>query len=73
MAVEVWGSDVPISMPEPPTRPIMVDFGGFGMTTGGITHKITDSDIEELFTPFFAPEHKIISEQKAQGIEEPSN
>jgi hypothetical protein len=71
MATEVWGSDVPISMPEPPRRPIMVNFGGFGMTTGGIAHNITEADIEEMFTPFFGPEHKVISTLQDQGYVDP--
>lgn len=52
----MWGSDVPISMPVPPEdRPVLVDFGGFGFSTGGITHNITAADREEMFTPFFKP------------------
>jgi hypothetical protein len=54
---DYWGTDTPISMPEPPTdRPVVVDMGGFGFTTGGITHNLTEEDREETFSPFFSPE-----------------
>jgi hypothetical protein len=58
MAGYAWGSDVPISMPEAPSKeqPIMVTFeDGFGMTTGGIAHAVTESQVEQMATPFYAP------------------
>lgn len=52
-----WSSDVPVSAPRPYTRerPVLVDFGGFGFTTGGIAINVSESDIEEAFSPFFEP------------------
>ena len=53
-----WGSDVPVSQPEPAASvlPILVDFGGVGMTAGGVTSTVTTSDIDDVFMPMFAPE-----------------
>jgi hypothetical protein len=53
-----WSADVQVSKPKPYTkdRPVMVDFGGFGFTTGGIAHNLCESDAEEVFAPVFAPE-----------------
>lgn len=53
---DVWGSDVPVSMPIPPDREVQVAFGGFAFTTGGMNHDITEADIEETFFPPFSPE-----------------
>lgn len=55
---EIWSSDTPVSTPEPlpPDTPIVVAFGGIGFTTGGLAHDVSESDIENLFTPFFSPE-----------------
>lgn len=55
---DVWGSDVPISMPVPPSRdyPGVVDVGdGFVMTMGGIAHAIDLNIFEEYLTPTYAP------------------
>lgn len=54
----IWASDVAISQPSgpPSDRPVLVDFGGLGFTTGGIAHNITEAEREALFTPFFAPQ-----------------
>ena len=56
--VRPWGADVPVSKPEPAADdlPILVDFGGVGMTAGGLTTTITSSDIDDVFLPPFAPE-----------------
>lgn len=53
-----WASDVPVSKPVPPDpdQPVLVDLGGFGYTTGGISHNLTDGDLEAIFTPLYAPE-----------------
>jgi len=52
-----WSSNTPISRPVPETsRKVAVDFGGFGFTTGGITHNITAVEAEAIFLPTFAPE-----------------
>lgn len=54
---DYWGTDTPISMPVPSEeRPPLVNLGGFGFSTGGITHDLTEEDREEMFSPFFAPE-----------------
>jgi hypothetical protein len=52
-----WACDGPVSQPEPPAedRPAIVMFGGFAFSSGGITHDINAVDIEQTFTPTFAP------------------
>ena len=54
---DVWASDVRISQPDPndQSNPITVDMDGFAFTQTGISHNIPNSEIEDLFTPFFAP------------------
>lgn len=52
---DVWAADTPISQPIPPTKPVLVDFQGFGFTAGGMCHNITEGESEELFLPLFAP------------------
>lgn len=56
MAIQEWGTDVPVSAPEVPNRPVRVRLGGFAFTTNGMTHDITEADREELLLPYFAPE-----------------
>lgn len=56
MASSPWGSDVPISQPLAPDEDVLVDFGGFGFSTRGMVHNLSDSDAEEMFTPTYAPE-----------------
>ena len=55
---EHWATDVPISFPEPPSEdaPVLVDFDGFGFTSGGIVHNLSGADLEEMVTPTFAPQ-----------------
>jgi hypothetical protein len=55
---EIWASDTPISRPEAirPEAPMLVDLGGFAMTAGGLAHGASADDIEEIFTPTYAPE-----------------
>ena len=58
MNINVWGSDGKISLPEPPTTQVLVDFGGsgFGFTAGGICHIVSSADIEEIYyPPYSAP------------------
>lgn len=59
MAIINYGADGMISLPSAPTTdlPMLVDLGGsgFGFTAGGICHNITESQLEELRTPSFAP------------------
>lgn len=51
-----WGSDTAISMPEPSKDPILVDLdGGFGMTTGGIAHNMSEEQAAALAKPDYAP------------------
>jgi hypothetical protein len=54
----IWASDVQVSQPSgpPSDRPILVDFGGFGFTTGGVAHNLTEAEREAIFTPFFSPQ-----------------
>jgi len=52
---DAFATDGPISLPVPPTRPVLVDFGGFGFTTGGLAHNITTATIEDIFANFFQP------------------
>jgi hypothetical protein len=56
--VDKWSTNVPVSMPKPvdPASPVQVDFGGFAFTTKGICHNVSQSDIDEMFTPFFSPQ-----------------
>jgi hypothetical protein len=52
-----WASDTAISMPSPvdTNSPIRVDFLGFGFTSNGIAHNLTEADWEALSTPTIAP------------------
>jgi len=57
MTTMSWSSDVPISRPVvEEERVVVIDFGGFGFTTGGITNNISDVEAEAIFLPTFAPE-----------------
>lgn len=55
---EVWATDTLVSRPEPSSKetPVLVDFEGFGFTMNGMVHNITESEIEAMVTPTFAPE-----------------
>jgi len=54
---QTWSADVEVSKPRPPTdRPVLVDMGGFGFTTGGLAHNLTEEIIEETYSPSYAPE-----------------
>jgi len=58
MAGDVWASDVRISQPEPASaeQPVQINLGGLGFTSGGLQHMISSSEIEEIFTPTYAPD-----------------
>jgi hypothetical protein len=59
MAGTLWGSDTAISMPEAARadQPILVDLdSGFGMTSGGIAHNLTEEQAELLSKPSFSPQ-----------------
>lgn len=51
-----WGSDTPVSMPEPlhPSRKVYVDMGGFCFTIFGIAQNFQETDLE-AYRPTFAP------------------
>lgn len=54
----VWGSDVPISMPSPPAKdqPGLQSVGvGFTMTAGGIFPDLDEASFEEYITPTYSP------------------
>lgn len=53
-----WSSDGEVSQPLPPPggRAVLVDFGGFGFSGGGLCFTITEEEREAIFLPTFAPE-----------------
>lgn len=50
-----WAADTPISMPEP-NENVLVSFGGFGFTNGGIAHDLSQPDWESYAMPTYGPE-----------------
>ena len=51
-----WGSDCPISLPEPMMGdPIKVSLGGLAFTPNGLVFDLTDDDRDALFFPPYAP------------------
>lgn len=54
--VDNWGADGPISQPEAAQEEVLVDFQGFGFTTGGVVFNVTEAELEEIFTPPFMPQ-----------------
>jgi hypothetical protein len=42
-------------MPTPPSDPVYIDFGGFGLTINGITHNLSVADLEAFLSPTFLP------------------
>lgn len=57
MAGETWAADTPVSRPEPlGERPSLMSFeGGFCFTTGGMAFDLDETQVEEVFTPTYAP------------------
>ena len=53
---DYWAADTPISMPEPPSRKVMVSFDGFGFCTAGLCHNLTQEERDEIAIPYFAPQ-----------------
>lgn len=52
-----WGTDVPVSMPQPlGDNQGVIDMDGFCFTDGGIAHNLSRADWEQLVVPTFAPE-----------------
>ena len=66
---ETWASDTLISRPEPPNpeMPVLVDFEGFGFSMGGLVHNISETEIEEMFLPTYAPEGFMSDVDQALG------
>lgn len=50
-----WGSDVPVSMPEPLDGVGLVPMFGFVFTIDGLRHDISEVDHERLSRPSYAP------------------
>lgn len=50
-----WSSDVPISMPVPPTSERMVSMDGFVMTPTHLAHDINWVDFQQMSTPTYSP------------------
>lgn len=55
--INKWGSDGPISLPEPNNRPVVLDLdnSGFGMTTYGLVINFTSAQKEDILSGFFGP------------------
>jgi hypothetical protein len=51
-----WGTDVPISMPEPTTDDVIIDMGAHGFSINGLVHNLSQSDLEDYMMPTFTPE-----------------
>jgi hypothetical protein len=52
----VWGADVPISMPVASGDPALVPMFGFAMSQYRLVHDITQTEMEALSVPIYAPE-----------------
>lgn len=52
-----WGSDVPVSMPQPVPDGVasLVPMGGFTMTVNGLFHDLNRAEYEALSRPTYAP------------------
>jgi hypothetical protein len=56
MSSQPWGSDVPVSMPEPLSGQAgLVPMFGFVFTVNGLFHDLTEADHEQLSIPTYAP------------------
>lgn len=56
MSAQPWGSDVPVSMPEPlKDQEGMIPMFGFTFTVNGLFHDLTEADHERLSIPTYAP------------------
>jgi hypothetical protein len=52
-----YGSDVRVSLPQPPSGAVLsVPMFGFAFTENGLGHDITDAQHETLSRPTFAPQ-----------------
>jgi hypothetical protein len=71
-----WGSDVPVSMPQPlpPGVVGIVPMGGFVMTRDGLFPDLSAADHERLSTPSYAPfnplrqRDELIPEPEEEGL-----
>ncbi len=53
-----WGSNVPVSIPEPPKQSfsdLTVDMGGLGFSPLGIIFNMSEADREEFYTAPYGP------------------
>ena len=50
-----WGSDVPVSMPEPLDGAGLVPMFGFVFTIDGLRHDLSEVDHERVSRPTYAP------------------
>lgn len=59
--MSIWGSDAPVSMPEPldPDTPGLVPMGGFVFTEWGLRFDLSEADHEVLRTPTYAPQEPV--------------
>lgn len=54
--IPTWSSDLPISLPQPPTDKVRIPMYGFGFTQFGLTHDLSPSEYEYLTRPSYSPE-----------------
>lgn len=67
-----YGSDVPVSMPQPPPSAVAsVPMYGFVFTENGLGVDITETDRETLAIPTFAPDQPDIPTEWTVPEEEP--
>lgn len=53
-----WGSDVPVSLPQPldEGNPGIIPMDGFCFTANGLAFDLSQADYSRIATPTFAPE-----------------
>lgn len=47
-----WGTNAPISLPEPPQHDILIDMESFGFTEFGMNFNLSMADIEDYHPDF---------------------
>ncbi len=52
-----WGSDVPVSMPDPVQRHVHIDMDGFAFTIRGIAHNLNEADLGMFMVPTLSPDY----------------
>lgn len=56
MSANGWGSDVPVSLPEPvSSSDVRVDMGSHAFTDNGLYLNVSRADLDTIATPTFAP------------------